>query len=92
MAKFRLREQVWETHQLGLAERLADWMQQSTHALYLQPFVQALYTLAGADTKLQDLPEEVQRASDAVVAAARQQLAKRINRQSLAGVCLPPAT
>ena len=92
MANFRLREQVWETHQLGLAERLADWMQQSPHALYLQPFVQALYTLSGADTKLQDLPEEVQCASDAVVAAARQQLAKRINHQPLASVCLPPAT
>lgn len=92
MANFRLREQVWETHQLGLAERLADWMQQSPHAPYLQPIVQALYTLSGADTKLQDQPEEVQRASDAVVAAARQQLAKRINHQPLASVCLPPAT
>lgn len=91
MAYFRLCAQLWETHQLGQAERFADWAQQSTHALYLQPLIQALYILAGADAKLQDLPEEVRCASDAVVVKARRQLASYPNGQRLADACLPPA-
>jgi uncharacterized protein YoxC len=46
---------------------LADWMRESPHALFLQPFVQALYELDGVGHKLQDLPQEVQQMADAVV-------------------------
>ncbi len=67
LAFYRLKEQVWECHELGLAETLADWMQLSRHAQFLQPFVQALYSLAGADTKLQDLPQETQLLADEIV-------------------------
>lgn len=70
----RLREMVWESHSLGLGERLADWMQQSPHAQYLQPMIQALYILAGAESKLQDLPAEVQQMADAVAAEAEKRL------------------
>ncbi|MDP1893704.1 MAG: tetratricopeptide repeat protein [Hydrogenophaga sp.] len=63
----RLKEQVWECSELGLGETLADWMRESPHALFLQPFVQALYELAGVGHKLQDLPQEVQQMADAVV-------------------------
>lgn len=65
----RLKEQVWECSELGLGETLADWMRESPHALFLQPFVQALYELAGAQHKLQDLPQEVQQMATAVVRA-----------------------
>jgi len=64
---YRLKEQVWECSELGLGETLADWMGESPHALFLQPFVQALYQLAGATAKLQNLPQEVQQMADAVV-------------------------
>jgi tetratricopeptide (TPR) repeat protein len=63
----RLKEQVWECSELGLGEMLADWMRESPHALFLQPFVQALYELDGVGHKLQDLPQEVQQMADAVV-------------------------
>jgi DNA-binding transcriptional regulator GbsR (MarR family) len=63
----RLKVQVWECSELGLGETLADWMRASPQALFLQPFVQALYQLAGATAKLQDLPQEVQQMADAVV-------------------------
>ncbi|MDP3924508.1 MAG: tetratricopeptide repeat protein, partial [Hydrogenophaga sp.] len=63
----RLKEQVWECSELGLGETLADWMGESPQTLFLQPFVQALYELAGAQHKLQDLPQEVQQMADAVV-------------------------
>ena len=63
----RLKEQVWECSELGLGETLADWMRESPHALFLQPFVQALYELDGVGHKLQDLPQEVQQMADAVV-------------------------
>lgn len=71
---FRLREQVWECTSLDLGERLADWMGESGHAAYLQPMIQAMYTLTGADSKLQDLPAEVQQMADVVVAEAQKRL------------------
>lgn len=73
-ARYRLREQVWETTRLGLGERLADWMQASQQVTYLQPMIQALYTLAGVEAKLQDLPAEVQQMADAVVTEAQKRL------------------
>ena len=72
-AAYRLREQVRECTDLGLGERLADWKQQSPLALYLPPMIQALYILAGAAAKLQDLPLEVQQMADAVVQATQPQ-------------------
>lgn len=74
LAGFQLREQVWECTDLGLGERLADWMQASLHAPFLQPMIQALYTLAGASAKLQNVPVEVQRMADAVVQDAQKHL------------------
>lgn len=71
---FLLRQQIWETTRLGLGERLADWMQDSPHAPFLQPMIQALYILAGAESKLQDLPAEIQQMADAVVLEARKRL------------------
>ncbi len=71
-AFYRLNAQVWECSELGLGERLAQWMAGSPEAVFLQPFIQALYTLAGANDKLQDLPEEIQRMADEVVNMARQ--------------------
>jgi len=70
-AFFRLKEQVWECHELGLGERLADWMSESTEAGFLAPFIQALYTLAGAEGKLRDLPLESQQMADEIVRLAR---------------------
>lgn len=73
-AFYRLKEQAWECHELGLGERLADWMGESGHVAFLQPFIQALYTLAGADGKLQDLPVETQQLVDDIVHVARQRM------------------
>ena len=70
-AFFRLKEQVWECHELGLGERLADWMAESATAGFLAPFIQALYTLAGAKGKLRDLPLESQQMADEIVRLAR---------------------
>ena len=74
IASYRWREQIWETTRLGLGERLADWMQQSPHAAYLQPMAQALYTLAGAEAKLEDLPVEMQQMTDLMVQEAQKRL------------------
>lgn len=71
LAFFRLKEQVWECHELGLGERLADWMAESATAGFLAPFIQALYTLAGAKGKLRDLPLESQQMADEIVRLAR---------------------
>ena len=68
----QLKEQVWECSELDLGERLAQWMAGSGEAAFLLPFIQALYTLAGAKDKLQDLPEEIQRMADEVVNMAGQ--------------------
>lgn len=70
-AFFRLKEQVCECSELGLGERLALWMAQSDEAAFLQPFIQALYTIAGAKDKLLDLPLEIQQMADEVVTMAR---------------------
>ncbi|NTU50471.1 MAG: hypothetical protein HGA87_06315, partial [Desulfobulbaceae bacterium] len=71
LAFFRLKEQVWECYELGLGERLADWMAESDAAGFLVPFVQALYTLAGATNKLRDLPLESRQMADEIVRLAR---------------------
>ena len=76
-AFFRLKVQVWECHDLGMAERLADWMAESEVAGFLTPFIQALYTLAGAEGKLRDLPLESQQMADEVVRFARLRQEKR---------------
>ncbi len=73
-ASYQLRQQVLEVIHMGLGERLADWMQQSQQSPYLQPMIQALYTLAGAESKLQDLPAEIQQMADAVVQEAQKRL------------------
>ena len=70
-AFFRIKEQVWECHELGLGEHLADWMAESEAAGFLAPFVQALYTLAGVEGKLRDLPLERQQMADEIVRLAR---------------------
>ena len=70
-AFFRLKEQVWECSELGLGERLGDWMAESEAAGFLAPFIQALYTLAGAEGKLRDLPLESQQMVDEIVKQAR---------------------
>ncbi len=69
-AFYQLKEQVRECTAMGLGERLAEWMTASNEAAFLQPFIQALYTLAGANDKLVDLPEEIQRMADEVVKMA----------------------
>lgn len=69
-AFFMLKEQVCECSELGLGERLALWMAQSDEAAFLQPFIQALYTIAGAKDKLMDLPLEIQQMADEVVTMA----------------------
>ncbi|MBY0464794.1 MAG: MarR family transcriptional regulator, partial [Burkholderiales bacterium] len=74
LAASQLRAQVLACTAMGLGERLADWMRQSPHVLYLQPMIQALYTLADAKAKLQDLPVEVQQMADAVVQATQTRL------------------
>ena len=76
-AFFLLKEQVWECSELGLGERLADWMAESEAAGFLAPFIQALYTLAGADGKLRDLPVESQQMVDEIVRQARLRQAKK---------------
>jgi tetratricopeptide (TPR) repeat protein len=76
-AFFRLKEQVWECSELGFGERLADWMAESEAAGFLAPFIQALYTLAGADGKLRDLPVEGQQMVDEIVRQARLRQAKK---------------
>lgn len=67
LAFFRIKEQVWECHELGQGERLADWMAESEAAGFLSPFIQALYTLAGVAGKLRDLPLESQQMADEIV-------------------------
>ncbi len=79
-AFYRIKEQLWECHQLGLGMRLADWMAESNATVFLLPFIQALYTLAGAKEKLQDLPLETQKMVDEIVRQGR-------SRQE--GVCHP---
>ena len=76
-AFFRLKEQVWECHELGLGERLADGMAESEAAGFLAPFIQALYTLADAKGKLRDLPLESQQMADEIVRLARLRQEKR---------------
>jgi Flp pilus assembly protein TadD/energy-coupling factor transporter ATP-binding protein EcfA2 len=71
LAFFRLKEQIWECHELGLGERLADWMAESDAAGFLVPFVQALYTLSGATSKLRDLPLESRQMADEIVRRTR---------------------
>ncbi len=71
MAFFRLKGQVWECHELGLGEHLADWMAESEAAGFLTPFIQALYTLADAKGKLRNLPLESQQIVDEIVRLAR---------------------
>ncbi|UCV29712.1 AAA family ATPase [Ferribacterium limneticum] len=71
-AFYRLKEQVWECHELGLGTRLAEWMAGSEQAIFLLPFIQALYMLAGEEAKLQDLPLEMQQMADEVVRIARE--------------------
>lgn len=70
-AFFLIKEQVWECHELGLGERLADWMAESPAAGFLAPFIQALYTLADAKGKLRNLPQESQQMADEIVRLAR---------------------
>jgi hypothetical protein len=70
-AFLRIKEQVLECHELGLGERLADWMAESEAAGFLAPFIQALYTLAGAEGKLRDLPLECQQMVDEIVRLGR---------------------
>ncbi len=67
----RIKQQVWECHELGLGERLADWMAESEAAGFLAPFVQALYTLAGVAGKLRNLPLESQQIVDEIVRLGR---------------------
>lgn len=76
-AFFHLKEQVWECSELGLGERLGDWMAESEAAGFLAPFIQALYTLAGAEGKLRDLPLETQQMVDEIVKQARLRQEKR---------------
>lgn len=71
IAFYRLKEQVWECHELGLGVQLADWMAQSDQAVFLQPFIQALYMLAGEEGKLQNLPQETQQMADEIVRIAQ---------------------
>ena len=75
-AFYRLKEQVWECHELGLGQCLADWIAGSEQAVFLLPFVQALYTLAGAEAKLQDLPLETQQMADEIVRIGQQRAAR----------------
>ena len=76
-AFFQLEDQVSECSELGLGERLADWMAESEAAGFLAPFIQALYTLAGAEGKLRDLPVESQQMVDEIVRQARLRQAKK---------------
>lgn len=76
-AFYRLKEQVWECYELGLGLRLADWMAASEQAVFLQPFIQALYQLGGVIEKLQDLPQETQQMADEMVRLVLQHEAQR---------------
>lgn len=51
-------------------------MAESAAAVFLTPFIQALYVLAGAEGKLQDLPEETRRMVEEIVSAGRERLGK----------------
>jgi hypothetical protein len=42
-AFFRIKQQVLECHELGLGERLVDWMAESESAGFLAPFIRALH-------------------------------------------------
>ncbi len=83
LAFHRLQAQVWECHELGLGARLAGWMAGSEQAVFLLPFSQALYQLAGEEDKLQDLPQETQQMADEVVRIARQRALRRSGAQAL---------
>ncbi len=72
----QLQEQIWQCVQIGVGEALGDLMAADEHAMFLQPFAQACYTLAEANHKLQDLPLEIQQISDEVVRAAKERLKK----------------
>lgn len=71
-----LKEQTLECHELGLGKRLADWMSECEQAGFLLPFTQALYTLAGAQARLQDVPQETRQMSEEIVRLARQRAAR----------------
>ena len=83
-AFFRLKEQVWECHEIGLGERLADWMSESGPSVFLQPFAQALYVLAGAEGKLLDLPQESRQLVDEIVRQGRARAAGKTETMSAA--------
>ena len=67
-----LKLQTLECHDLGLGERLADWMSECEQAGFLLPFTQALYTLAGAQARLQDVPQETRQMAEEIIRLARQ--------------------
>lgn len=67
-----LKLQTLECHVLGLGERLADWMSECEQAGFLLPFTQALYTLAGAQARLQDVPQETRQMAEEIIRLARQ--------------------
>jgi len=90
LAFYRLKEQVWECHELGLGQRLADWMAGSEQAVFLLPFIQALYTLAGAEAKLQDLPLETQQMADEIVRIGRQRAARGFAASAAVTSASPP--
>lgn len=75
-AFYTLKLQTLECHELGLGERLADWMSECEQAGFLLPFTQALYTLAGAQARLQDVPQETRQMSEEIVRLARQRAAR----------------
>ena len=89
-AFYRLKEQVWECHELGLGQRLADWMAGSEQAVFLLPFIQALYALAGAEAKLQDLPLETQQMADEIVRIGRQRAAQGFAASAAETSASPP--
>ena len=76
-AFYGLKELVWESHELGLGVRLADWMADCEQAVFLLPFTQSLYQLAGETLKLQDLPQETQQMADEIVRIGQERIEKR---------------
>lgn len=76
-AFFDLKQLVWDCHELGLGVRLADWMADCEQAVFLLPFIQALYQLAGETAKLQDLPQETQQMADEIVRIGQERIEKR---------------
>ncbi len=68
MAFFRLKEQCRECYQMGLATALADLMQNSPQAIFLQPFILALQTVAGDDQILLGAPVEIADMARSVIA------------------------